>query len=85
MVNTWNSLPNWVLSANMFISVCVDDIGILPESQCGFRAGRSTMDMIFTARPELHAGRVDPRVGSGRVGSENLQIRVGRVGSGPVR
>ena len=24
--------------------------------------------------PELHAGRVDPRVGSGRAGSENLQI-----------
>jgi len=28
----------------------VDDIGILPEGQCGFRTGRSTMDMIFTAR-----------------------------------
>ena len=27
-----------------------DDIGILPKGQCGFCAGRSTMDMIFTAR-----------------------------------
>jgi len=32
------------------LSKHVDEIGILPESQCGFRAGRSTMDMIFTAR-----------------------------------
>jgi len=32
------------------LSKHVDEISILPESQCGFRAGRSTMDMIFTAR-----------------------------------
>ncbi len=24
--------------------------GLLPESQCGFRGGRGTVDMIFTAR-----------------------------------
>ena len=34
------------------LSKHVDDIGILPERQCGFRAGRSTMDMIFTARQQ---------------------------------
>jgi len=28
----------------------VSENNILPESQCGFRSGRSTMDMIFTAR-----------------------------------
>ena len=28
----------------------VDDIAIIPESQCGFRAGRGTTDMIFSAR-----------------------------------
>jgi len=28
----------------------VTDRDILPESQCGFRAGRGTMDMVFTAR-----------------------------------
>jgi len=27
----------------------VDELGILPESQCGFRTGRSTTDMIFSA------------------------------------
>jgi len=35
---------------------------------------------------ELHEGRVYPRVGSGelgRVGSDNLQILAGLVGSGP--
>ena len=35
------------------LSKHVDEIGILPESQCGFGTGRSTMDMIFTAR-QLH-------------------------------
>ena len=24
--------------------------GLLPESQCGFRAGRGTVDMIFATR-----------------------------------
>ena len=28
----------------------VDELGILPESQCGFRTGRGTTDMIFSAR-----------------------------------
>ena len=28
----------------------VNDHNILPQSQCGFRGSRSTMDMIFTAR-----------------------------------
>jgi len=28
----------------------VSDNDILPESQCGFRNGRGTMDIIFTAR-----------------------------------
>ena len=49
----------------------VNDYNILPESQCGFRGGRSTMDMIFTARQlqekcceqqqELYAVFVDRR------------------------
>jgi len=34
---------------------------------------------------ELHAGRVDPRVGSGRVGSGQKIYRYEWVGSGPVR
>ena len=38
----------------MSVYVChvkhVSNNNILPEGQCGFRAGRSTMDMIFTAR-----------------------------------
>lgn len=28
----------------------VNHLGILPEGQCGFRSGRGTMDMVFTAR-----------------------------------
>jgi len=28
----------------------VNELGILPESQCGFRTGRGTTDMIFSAR-----------------------------------
>ncbi len=38
-----------------------------------------------TARhsPELDVGRVDPRVGSGRVGSGPHFLEISRVGSGP--
>ena len=32
------------------LSAHVDELGILPESQCGFRTGRGTTDMIFSAR-----------------------------------
>ena len=32
------------------LSEHVDGIGLLPESQCGFRAGRGTADMIFSVR-----------------------------------
>ena len=32
------------------LSDYVASIGILPESQCGFRTGRSTIDMIFSLR-----------------------------------
>jgi len=32
------------------LSVHVDELGILPESQGGFRTGRGTTDMIFSAR-----------------------------------
>jgi len=28
----------------------VEELGILPESQCGFRSGHSTADMTFTFR-----------------------------------
>ena len=32
------------------LSAHVDDTGLLPESQCGFRRGRGTVDMTFSAR-----------------------------------
>ena len=32
------------------LSAHVDELGILPESQCGFRTGPGTVDMIFSAR-----------------------------------
>ena len=28
----------------------LEQLGLLPESQCGFRKDRGTIDMIFTAR-----------------------------------
>jgi len=33
---------------------------------------------LHISDPELHAGRIDPHVWLGRVGSRNLQILVGR-------
>ena len=36
--------------------------GLLPESQCGFRQGRSTVDMIFAAR-QLHEKCQEQNVG----------------------
>jgi len=59
------------------------------------RLPTEVLKRMVTERPELSAGRVDPRVGldrvgSGRVmnisingGSGRVQILVGRVGSGP--
>jgi len=46
------SIPGKILGRVILnrLSKHIDEIGILSESQCGFCAGRSTMDMIFTAR-----------------------------------
>ena len=38
---------------------------------------------MFNNAPELDVGRVDPRVGSGRVGSGPHFLEISRVGSGP--
>ena len=45
------SIPGKILGRVMLnrLSKHVDDTSILSESQCGFHAGRSTMDTIFTA------------------------------------
>jgi len=46
------SIPGKILARIILnrLSKHVNDIGILPEGQCGFRAGRGTIDMLFTAR-----------------------------------
>jgi len=46
------SIPGKILARIILIRLVqhVNDHNILPESQCGFRGSRSTMDMIFTAR-----------------------------------
>ena len=46
------SIPGKILGRVILnrLSKHVGEIGVLPESQCGFLAGRNTMDMIFTAR-----------------------------------
>ena len=44
------SIPGKIL-AKMILSRLLNlSEEVLPESQCGFRAGRSTTDMIFTIR-----------------------------------
>ena len=44
---------------------------------------REQMQLVFDQfSTELSTGRMDPRVGSGRVGSRFCRIWVGRVGSG---
>jgi len=46
------SIPGKVLARVILnrLTKHVTENNIFPESQCGFRSGRSTMDMIFTAR-----------------------------------
>ena len=65
---------------DVFIVINVMIRHLLPRPAFTLDAVRR-FSQIHDLNAELHAGRVDPRVGSGRVGSENLQIRVGRVGS----
>lgn len=46
------SIPGKILARVILnrLSEHVNHLDILPEGQCGFRAGRSTMDMVFTVR-----------------------------------
>jgi len=46
------SIPGKILARVILIrlSELVNHLGILPDGQCGFRAGRSTIDMVFTVR-----------------------------------
>ena len=46
------SIPGKILARVILnrLSEHVNHLGILPEGQCGFRAGRSTIDMVFTVR-----------------------------------
>jgi len=49
------SIPGKILARIILnrLTKHVSDNNILPESQCGFRSGRGTMDMIFTAGQQL--------------------------------
>ena len=40
----------WPLESADRGPVLATQVGLLPETQCGFRHGRGTIDMIFTAR-----------------------------------
>jgi len=46
------SIPGKILGRIILnrLTQYVDKLGILPESQCGFRSGRGTTDMTFTFR-----------------------------------
>ena len=39
------------------LSTYCESTGLLPEEQCGFRPGRSTVDMMFTVRRLQELGR----------------------------
>ena len=46
------SIPGKILARIILnrLTRYVEELGILPESQCGFRSGRDTADMTFTFR-----------------------------------
>ena len=67
-----------------------ETIGVIPESQCGFRSGRGTMDMIFSLRQiqekcklqhqELYLLFIDLTKAFDTVSREGLWLLLGKIG-----
>ena len=61
IINWWKDTVNILLNR---LNVHLDQTGIIPESQRGFRKDRRTIDIIFTAR-QLHEKCQEQRVKCG--------------------
>ena len=50
LINCWKDTGKNSIEWPVIVNAHLDQAGLIPESQCGFRKDRGTIDMIFTFR-----------------------------------